>query len=262
MTELRPNRAKRKLQADEPVLVPILGASSTPDLDTLDQLGSLGVIDVAWIEMEHGPWTWRELSDASRVCDLWGITSLVRVNFNDPAIIGRTLDRGIQAVLVPHVSTKAEAERVVEGAYYAPKGMRGMGASRQGHGVPNYLQKANDEVMVVVLLEEMEAIRNLDEILTVDGIDCFFVAPADLAQTMGPQYLGQPFHAEVQGVVRDSIKRIVSAGHHTGTLVNEATVDEMLEIGVRFLRFSAISYMQEGLQRFHSRVTSTLGMKG
>jgi len=254
MTELRPNRAKRKLQAGQPVLAPTMGENSIPDLDTLDRLGALGVIDVAWVDMEHGKWTWPDLSDISRVCDLWGMTSLVRVDINDPAVIGRALDRGIQSVVVPHINTKEEAERVVRGAFYAPKGRRGIAASRQGYGVANYLQNANDEIMAVVLLEEMTAIRNLREILTVDGIDCFFIAPADLAQTMGTQYLGQPLHPDVQKVVRDAIRTIVASGRSAGTFVDDTIVDDYLEMGVRFLYFSALTYLQEGLRRFQDRV--------
>jgi 4-hydroxy-2-oxoheptanedioate aldolase len=262
MIQLRPNAAKRRLLSGEPVLAPILGANSIPDLDTLDLLGASGGIDIAWVEMEHGPWTFGELSDISRTCDLWGITSLVRVDQNVPSIIGRTLDRGIQSVLVPHVNTKAEAERVVRGAYYAPKGERGVSFSRQGHGVEGYLGLANDEVMVVILIEAIEAIENLHEILSVDGIDCFFVAPSDLAQTMGPQYLGRPYHPDVQAVVRDSVRTIVAAGRSAGTAVNETTVEAYLDLGVRLLRFNALAFMQSGLQEFRRRVDALTLAKG
>ncbi len=252
--ELRPNKAKRKLQAGQPVLAPTIGENSIPDIDTIDRLGSLGLLDVAWVDMEHGQWTWRDLSDISRVCDLWGITSLVRVDINDPAVIGRALDRGIQSIVVPHVNTADEAERVVRAAFYTPKGQRGVAASRQGYGVDHYLQKANDEVMAVVLLEEVTAIRNLPDILKVKGIDCFFIAPADLAQTMGPQYLGQPLHADVQKVVRESVQMIVASGNTAGTFVDDSIVDDYLELGARFLYFSALPYLQEGLRRFRERV--------
>ena len=93
---LQVNPAKHKLEAGQPVLVPSFGANSLPDNDTLDNLGTLGIIDVAWVEMESGPWTWRDLGDIARVCELRGITSLARVNSNDAALIGRTLDLGIQ----------------------------------------------------------------------------------------------------------------------------------------------------------------------
>jgi 4-hydroxy-2-oxoheptanedioate aldolase len=261
-TILRPNRAKHKLEAGEAVLAPALGANSLPDLDTLEELGSLGVIDVAWVEMEHGPWTWRDLSDISRVCDLCGISSLVRVNRNDPAVIGRTLDRGIQSIVVPHISTKKQAERVIEGALYAPQGLRGVAASRQGYGVADYLQKANKEIMVVILLEDVEAIRNLEQILTVDNIDCFYVAPSDLAQSMGARYLGQPYHPDVQAVVRNAVETIVAARRSAGAMVSDENVEEWLSLGARFLRFSALPYLQEGLKRFHQKVamvTKALG---
>ena len=256
MVDLRKNLAKHKLQAGQPVLVPGIGPNSIPDADFIDMLGPLGVVDVVWVEMEHGPTTWAHLSDLSRACDLWGITSLVRVSTAEPYIIGRTLDRGIQSVLVPHVSTKEAAQEVVQAALYAPKGLRGMAGPRQGYGVADYHQKANDEIMVVVLLEEMEAIQNLQDILTVDGIDCFFVAPSDLAQTMGPQYLNQPNHPEVQSVVEQAIKQIVAAGKGAGTLVNEDNLEHYLGLGVRFLRFSAAQYLIRGLQGFRDQAAS------
>ena len=83
-------------------MAPNLGSAGA---DLIDQLGALEIVDVAWIDMEHGPYSWHDLSDISRACDLWGITSLVRTSSNDARIIGRTLDRGIQSVLVPHVNT-------------------------------------------------------------------------------------------------------------------------------------------------------------
>ena len=117
MAELRKNNAKHKLKNGEPVI-----AVSSTDTDMIDFLGSTGVVDIIWIEMEHGEATWSQLSDISRACDLWGMTSLVRVNNNDPWLVGRALDRGVQAVLVPHVNTKEEAERLVQGGKYTPEG--------------------------------------------------------------------------------------------------------------------------------------------
>jgi len=228
----------------------------------LEELASLGVIDVAWIEMEHGPWTWRELSDASRVCDLWGITSLVRVNVNNAAVIGRTLDRGVQGIVVPHVNTSADAERVVQGALYSPKGMRGVGGfPRQSIAVPDYLKEANDDLMIVVLLEEVEAIHNLDAILSVDNIDCFYIGASDLAQSMGPQYLGRPEHPDVQAVVQQAIRQVVESGRTAGTTVNDGNVAQFLDMGCRFLRWNAMPYLYEGLQRFHATVAHAIELE-
>src|SRR6266545_6248213 len=159
MAETRPNRAKRKLQAGQPVLAPHFPPNSA-DADIIDQFGHLGLIDVAWFEMEHGPITWDRLSDFSRACDLWGITSLTRVDQNDPSTIGHALTRGMQSVMVPHVNTREDAERAVRSSLYPPKGMR-RGGGRQAFGVTDYSRKANDETMVVVLIEDVQTISNL-----------------------------------------------------------------------------------------------------
>ena len=98
MAELRQNRAKRKLANGETVI-----AVACSDTDTVDLLGATGVVDVIWIEMEHGGSTWSDLSDISRACDLWGMTSLVRVHNNDPWLVGRALDRGVQALSLIHI---------------------------------------------------------------------------------------------------------------------------------------------------------------
>ena len=80
-----------------------------------------------------------------------------------------------------------------------------MFTSRQGLGVSDYFEKANDESMLIVLLEDIEAWRNLDEILEVDGIDVFFVAPSDFASSMG--HIGNPQHPDVQDKIMDTLQR-------------------------------------------------------
>lgn len=255
---MRANRAKAKLLAGEPVLAPTFGIYSLPDLATLEYLASQDALDVAWIEMEHGPVDWRDIGDIARACDLWGVTSLVRVTSNEPALIARALDLGAQAVLVPHVCSRGEAERVVEAAYYAPLGRRGIGLARQSFGVDDYYAKANAEVLSVVLIEDVRAIEQLDEMLQVEGIDVFFVAPGDLSQTMGAQYLGKPFHPDVQALVQDSIARIAAAGRIAGTVVTNDNMAQMVESGARLLRVSAMGFMVEGMQSFRCALGDAL----
>ena len=113
------------------------------------------------------------------------MTSVTRVNNNDPGIIMRALDRGSMGIVVPHVNSRAAAEQAMKSTKYAPMGYRGMFGGRQSFGVANYFQQANDQTMLIVLIEEIDAVHNLADILTVDNIDVFFVAPSDLAQTMG-----------------------------------------------------------------------------
>ena len=225
------NRVKRKL-AEGGVATLVGGVGGTNTGDMIEVLGTLG-FDGAWIETEHGPFDFADLPDLTRACDLWGMTSVVRVNLNLPGVIYRTLDVGAQGVVVPHVDTAEQARAVVDAGKFAPIGHRGNYGGRQSFGVEDYLTRANDETLLVVLIEDVVAIENLDEILTVDHIDCFFVAPGDLSQSMGlPGGMNNP---EVQRVVDDAVARIIAAGRVAGSLATIETVEETIEKGARLL---------------------------
>jgi 4-hydroxy-2-oxoheptanedioate aldolase len=219
--------------------------------DMIDFLGQFG-FDGIWLECEHGPVSWEQIGDMSRACDLWNMASIVRVNANEPWLITRTLDRGASGIVIPHVSTKAEAEKVVEAAKFGPIGLRGMYGSRRSYGVSDYFNKANEETLVVILIEEMEAINNLAEILTVDNIDVFFVAPSDLAQTMG--YTGQPNHPEVRAVIDRAVRQIVAAGRTAGGMVSDENLDHYLQIGARFFLTTWPSWVAKGATEFRGRL--------
>ena len=179
MPGTKENKVKKKLREGQ--VATVLGGLNNPEI--IDYMGQFG-FDGAWIETEHGTITWDQVAHMSRACDLWDMTSVCRVNHNEPWLITRTLDVGATGIVVPHVSTKAAAEQAAQSAKYGPIGSRGMAAGRQSYGVTDYYRKANAETLVVVLIEEMEAVNNLQDILTVDHIDVFFIAPSDLAQTM------------------------------------------------------------------------------
>jgi 4-hydroxy-2-oxoheptanedioate aldolase len=217
--------------------------SGTNDPDLIDQLGTLDV-DGIWLEGEHGGVDYADLGNLTRACDLWGKTSVVRVMDNDYATIYRTLDRGAQGIVVPHVNTRAEAEAVVEAAKFAPLGKRGMFTSRQGFGVTDYLKTANDQSLLIVLIEDIAAVRSLDEIVKVDHIDVFFVAPNDLATSMG--HIGDMGHPDVQQAVDGAIKRIVQAGRAAGMLVNAGNAERYTRLGVRVVMTSFFSWIQAG----------------
>ena len=113
----------------------------------IDQFGPVG-FDGIWLEGEHGPVDFADISDLSRACDLWGLTSIMRVNQNEQSVIYRALDRGVQGYChAAYQYTRAEAENVVAGGKFAPIGKRGMFGSRQGFRVPDYLRIANDHVL-------------------------------------------------------------------------------------------------------------------
>jgi 4-hydroxy-2-oxoheptanedioate aldolase len=245
----RPIRFKEKLQAGE--FVTLVGGLIGSSSELIDFLGPLG-FDGYWLEAEHGPVTWDQIGDISRTCDLWGAASLVRIHANEIGLITRTLDCGAGGVIVPHVNTKAEAEQVVQGAKFAPIGKRGFYTGRRSYGVSDYFQAANAESIVVVMIEEMEGIENLADILTVDHIDVFFVAPGDLAQSMG--YVGQSRHPKVQEVLDQALRQIVAAGRVAGTSGFDEQLPHFAGLGVQVFSARPNNWLQAGATQYLARV--------
>lgn len=243
---MRPNRIKQKLAAGETAYV-IGGLGSSEEID---QFGSIG-FDGAWLEAEHGSVDFADIPDLTRACDIWGMTSILRVNQNVQSIIYRGLDRGVQGIVVPHVNTREEAENVVAGGKFAPIGQRGLFVSRQGYGVPDYFEAANDQILLMVLIEDIVAVRNLDEILKVDHIDVFFVAPSDLAASMG--LIGQLDHPEVQKTIDYALARIQEGGRVAGTLARNDTIARYTAAGVRLFLTNAGPWIEAGAKEFMRR---------
>ncbi len=248
MAQMRPNRVKRKLADVDFVVVP--GGIYTPEI--IDMMGHLG-FDGFWLEAEHGPIDFGDIADATRACDLWGATSIVRVNRAETGLIYRTLDQGAQGIVVPHVNTAEEARLIVDAAKFAPIGHRGMFSSRQGYGVDNFLAEANDQSLVVILIEDIVAVNNLPELLEVDHIDVFFVAPSDLGQSMGIMDRNSP---EVQEVAEKAVRQIAAAGRTAGSLAFMSDVDRWLDAGSRFLHMPWMPWLEEGAKAYLEHVHS------
>jgi 2-keto-3-deoxy-L-rhamnonate aldolase RhmA len=246
---IRANRVKQKLAAGGTAI--LLGGANDPDL--IDQLGPLDV-DGFFLEGEHGGVDYADVANLTRACDLWGKTSVVRVMDNDYATIYRTLDRGAQGIVVPHVNTRAEAEAVVAAGKFAPLGKRGMFTGRQGFGVDDYFKSANDQTLLIALIEDIVAVRNLDDIVKVDHIDVFFVAPSDLATSMGQ--IGNMGHPEVQRTIDGAIKKIVEAGRVAGTLVNAGNVERYTRLGVRTVMTTFFPWIQAGVNDLVQRAAA------
>jgi 4-hydroxy-2-oxoheptanedioate aldolase len=228
---MQTNTLKHKLAAGQAATVIAPFANSAGLVEMLGHLGFDGV----FIDCEHGPSGWEDVENMVRAAELAGYSSVVRVERNDAATITRTLDRGAGGIQVPHVNTAADAQAAVEHAKFAPLGHRGWSGWRTvfGEDMAHYAERANAETLIVVMLEEVEALDNLDAILRVDNIDVFFVAPGDLAQSMG--HPGRTDHPQVVAAIEDALRRIRAAGRVSGALTTPALLDRHLELGVQFL---------------------------
>jgi 4-hydroxy-2-oxoheptanedioate aldolase len=217
-------------------------------------LGHFG-FDGVFLDCEHGPASWEEVEHMVRAAELAGYTSVVRVQDHAAATITRALDRGAGGIQVPHVNTAAEAAAIVEHAKYAPLGHRGWSGWRGAYGLDGleYARQANASTLIAIMLEEVEALDNLDDILRVDHVDVFFVAPGDLAQSMGLP--GQANHPSVQNAIDDALRRIKSSGRVSGTLTTPRTLEHYLDLGVLFLYVGLQSILEPASHDFVNQAT-------
>lgn len=168
------------------------------------------------------PSTERSLGRAFRykvlaVIDAQRKPAMCRVPWNEPGIIMKVLDAGATGVICPMVNTADDAARFAAACRYAPRGFRSWGPTRAllVHG-SDYASRANDLVSAWAMIETAQALRNLDEILAVDGIDGVYVGPADLGLSLGAQPVAEPTAPEVADAIEHILSRAKAAGKRAG----------------------------------------------
>lgn len=188
-----------------------LGAfASIPAPAVVENLALAGV-DFVVIDTEHGESNFESVVNMARAAMARGITALVRVTSLDVKLIGRYLDNGLHGVQVPMVETREEAEMAVRACRFAPDGDRGLSAGRGSWwgNIPNYVPTANREVMCVCMCETKAGVENIEEIVSVPGLDVVFVGTGDLSQSLG--LTGQFDHPEVQSAVERVLRACKAA---------------------------------------------------
>jgi len=182
------NTMKRRLRSGEAVNGIICNSASP----TLIEIVGYAGFDYVVIETEHSPITLDgEAMHLIRAAELSGLTVLMRISENDPSLIHKALDMGCQGILVTHVNSKEEARRVVESVKFPPLGNRAsgpgrhMGRHRYALDPKTYVNYWNQESTVMFLVESMEGVNNLEEIVTVPGIDVIGIGQGDLSAELG-----------------------------------------------------------------------------
>ena len=193
------------------------------------------------IDGEHAPNDLRStLQQAQVIAGYPGSHAIARVPVGHgnvgTALLKQYLDLGIQTILVPMVDTAQQAQAIVHATRYPPQGIRGMGgarASRWGR-IANYAKEANDQVCLLVQAESADALKNLDEIVAIDGVDGVFIGPNDLSAALG--HVGDWHHPEVEAAIADAFKRIIGAGKAAGILAPaEDNARRYLAMGATFV---------------------------
>ncbi len=218
----QPNRVKAALREGRKAY----GYSLTfPSPWVIDILAPLD-FDFVWIDGEHGPFGLDQIEDLCRAAEAVGVTPIGRVPDIGSSTILRFLDRGMQGVMGPHIATKADAEQLVRACLFGPEGERSYGANRGTDydymqpgpdGWPDreaYYREANENMLVGALLEDTQALEELDDILKVPGIDYFGIGHNDMSQSMGLP--GKGDSPEVQARIQEAFERIRRGGGRIG----------------------------------------------
>jgi 2-keto-3-deoxy-L-rhamnonate aldolase RhmA len=205
----QPNRLKRDLAAGKPCYGATITFGSPVVAELLGRVG----FDWLWLEMEHTSVTEAEVQAMLQAANGGQASTIVRVPWNDKTLIKRAVDAGPDGILVPQVSSREEAEAAVRAMKFPPVGERGAGLARAqgwGLGMGPYYASANDEVMTLLMIEHIDAVRNIDEIVAVPGVDGLMIGALDLSGSMG--MLGQTDHADVEAAIQTVLAAARKAG--------------------------------------------------
>jgi 2-keto-3-deoxy-L-rhamnonate aldolase RhmA len=223
------NTLKEKLSAGKCAFGTWQMTNSADVSEILAHAGS----DCIMIDGEHGSMDIETAGRLVTTIKTTGTVPLLRIPWNDMAMVKRGLDTGAYGIMIPMVNSKEEAERAVSYCKYPPVGVRGMGLGRAmlwGGGIGEYFPSANQELLTIIQIEHYKAVEAIDEILSVPGIDIAFVGPGDLGMSMGV--------AMDSPKLDDSFKKVITACKKNnivqGILTWTGGIKKQLDMGFRF----------------------------
>ena len=227
-----PNRLKRDLAAGRACIGATITLGSPIVAEILSHMG----FDWLWFETEHTATGLESVLTMLQTTNGSSVSTAVRVPWNDKTMIKRVLDTGPDAVIVPLVNTREEAERAVRAMKYPPRGERGAGLGRaQCYGLhaDEYMRTANDEVLTIPMIEHIEAVRNIEEIIRVPGIDAVIIGALDLSGSMG--LLGKTGHPDVETAIQRVLMACKTAGVPCGIITGGPEANKRIAQGFQLL---------------------------
>lgn len=229
---------KEKIKSKKTLLGTFL---QIPAAEMAEIIGIAG-FDCAIIDTEHGMMGSGSSIQLIRGCSAANIASICRVPSLDHHRIGHVLDFGASAVMVPNIKNKKDAQLALDAAKYHPHGSRGICPFMRAANYnaaddeEDYYLRSNNETSVILQIEATEGIENLDDILTLPNIDCIFIGPFDLSQSLG-----------IPGKVTDdrvltAMQEIVHKAEANGIIVGNFSVTlkqahYYIDLGVRFIAY-------------------------
>lgn len=248
------NVLKEKLRSNEPVAGCIIQGA----LPTLAEIAGLTGFDFIWIDAEHGPLSERDAEDMVRAAEVRRTIPLVRVPANKSEIISRFLDIGAMGVIIPGINSRAEVEAAVKAVKYNPEGFRGLTSTRTADfglkkKLAEYVTEANSETIVLVIIETPDAIDQLEDILSVEGLDGAIFGGTDLSVALGVP--GQWQHETVQAAFMRFIEVGNRSGKAIGTVLRPGeNAQQLIAKGVTMLAANAYSLFANSSKSFVASV--------
>lgn len=204
------------------------------DMSVSECAGDCG-LDFVWIDMEHAPHTMESVQGHVIACRGTGCAPFVRVKANDPGVLKPVLDLAPAGVIIPMVNSAEEAAAAVAACRYPPQGIRGCGvrrAARYGNeDLFKYFDASQSDPLVIIQIEHVDAVKNLDEILKVPGVDSICVGPCDLSGSMG--ILCQTEDDGLNRVIDEICRKTKAAGKLLGTA--SAPLQRWIDRGVDWI---------------------------
>lgn len=235
---MKKNHLKEALQDGKVVFGPFLKFT---DPAVVEIMGFAG-FDFVIIDAEHGPISMENAQNMIRAAESVNITPIIRVGNNEESFILRALDIGAQGIEIPQINSKPDAVRAVKSVKYSPQGERGVcryvrAANYSSMDKFKYFESANNETMIIAHIEGVEGINNLDEILSVPGIDVIFIGPYDLSQSLGIP--GQVNHSLVVEKMKEVVTKCRENNIAVGTFADDVeTAKSWVSLGVQYMSFS------------------------
>jgi len=236
--DLKKNNLKEALGKGKNVFGPFMKFTDPAAVEIMGFAGFNFVI----IDAEHGPISMQSAQNMIRAAETVNITPVIRVSDNDEPLILRALDIGAQGIEIPQINSKSQAIKAVKSVKYAPQGERGVcryvrAANYSSLDKFKYFQSANEETMIIAHIEGVEGINNLDEILSVPGIDVIFIGPYDLSQSLGMP--GQVSHSLVVKKMKEVVIKCRENDIAVGTFADDIqTAKKWISLGIQYMSFS------------------------
>ena len=257
---MRENRLRTLWKAEQAVLNGWLAIPNSFSAEVMAHQGW----DSLTIDLQHGVIDYAALVPMLQAISTTATVPIVRVPWLEPGIVMKALDAGAYAIICPMVNTREEAQRFVAYTNYAPKGTRSFGPIRATmYGGPDYAQRANETIVRFAMIETAQALENLDDILSVEGLDAIYIGPSDLSLALGCR----PVFDDVDPPVAQAIDHIVArakvhgvvAGIHNG--VPEGALARIAK-GFRFVTVSSDArLMAAGAQQVMAKMRASATAK-